>query len=320
MTNCLQNKRPQKKNSPKKRIDGTIPMFILAMLLIFIGAEIAPAAYGNIPNRYPILAACTRFEYDNFKSVDWNRYEYPEVTTISDVSLWMNQYHENVGEVVTEALGGNGEPPRCTASSYEEMLPLTGKLGQLAATLPSWHSLTWQLPPNDIATDDFDSDPELINSNLSSLSQLDVGTVLLEYLQMYECALVERSLFLARDTYKQEQGREKKLISLKNGAAGDVLEALVRILKRRPLEWGRYINFVIGDRQIILQELTIARRSLERTLTFLSGFNHLRPIDMELTCLQQASLDVRNGLALAADASSCLPRVWNNKDVLRDYK
>ncbi|MCF7844707.1 MAG: hypothetical protein K9M03_02670 [Kiritimatiellales bacterium] len=318
MKNTTRKSRPAKKTSNNK-MDGTIPMFIFALILIVIGAELAPAAYGNIPKRYPILAACTRFEYDIFESIDFDDIEYEDVMKISDVSKWMKQYHSTVGAVVEESYKGSGSPV-CTASSYEQMLPLKGSLKRLAESLPSWKKLTWQIPPRDIDPDDFEVDPQRNNDNINKLSQLDVGTVLLEYLQMYECAMVERSLFLVRDTLSQEQNREKRIKELKEDASDDVLEALLKIIKNRPLSWARYIEFVAGDRQLILQELTQARRSLERTLSFLSSYNRMRPIDMELTCLQQASLDIRNGLALAADASSCLPRIWNNKDVLRDYK
>jgi len=313
--------RPQK-NLDSKRVDGTIPMFVFALLLIFLGAELTPAAYGNIPKRFPVLAACTRFEYNIFKGTDFDDFKFPEVTTVSDVSRWTKQYHETVSGVVDEVFGGTPGPPICTAPSYEGLLPLSAspQLGELASSLPSWNSLTWQVPPAGTDPGDFDADPDLMNTNASSLSQLDVGTVLLEYLRMYECALVERSLFLIKDTYNQEQNRDKRMDDLKIEISDDALKSLLIFLKRRPLNWAMYVNFVSGDRQIILSELTQARRSLNRTLTFLAGFNRMRPIDIELKCLQQASLDVRNGLALAADASSCLPRIWNSKDVLRDYK
>lgn len=297
-------------------------MFVLALLLIFMGAQTAPAAYGNIPKRFPVLAACTRYEYNIFKGTDFNKYKFPEVTTVSDVSRWTKQYHETVSEVVDEVFNGPPGPPVCTAPSYEGLLPLSAspKLGELASSLPSWNSLTWQVPPAGTDPEDFDADPDLMNTNAGKLSQLDVGTVLLEYLRMYECALVERSLFLIKDTYDQEKDRDKRMENLKTEVSGDVLESLLIFLKGRPLNWPMYLNFFVGDRQIILSELTQARRSLNRTLAFLAGFNRMRPIDIELKCLQQASLDVRNGLALAADASSCLPRIWNIKDVLRDYK
>ena len=310
--------RPPKSLLPK-RVDGTIPMFILALLLIFVGAQKTPAAYGNIPKRFPILAACTRFEYNIFENTDFDDYESPEVTTVSDISRWMDQYHGTVSTIVDESFGGSPESTVCTAPSYEGLFPAT-QLKQLASTLPSWYRLTWQVPPPDTDPSDIHPDPNLINTNANRLGQLDVGTVLLEYLRMYECALVERSLFLITDTLTQEREREERMKELKSETSGNALEALLKVLKRRPMNWTSYLHFVIRDRQIILNELITARRSLNRTLTFLSGFNRMKPIDMELKCLQQASLDVRNGLALAADASSCLSRIWNAKDVLRDYK
>jgi hypothetical protein len=120
---------------------------------------------------------------------------------------------------------------------------------------------------------------------------------------MYECALVERTLFLPTHTLDQESKREALL-------SGNILPTLEHMI---------VAVIVWTDRETIIEELLIARRAINRTVTMLSGYNRFNVLNMELQCLQQASLDMRNGLALAADSASCLPRIWNAKDPPRDY-
>lgn len=71
---------------------------------------------------------------------------------------------------------------------------------------------------------------------------------------------------------------------------------------------------------IINEERVVARVTLHRVLTLIGNFGRLRPLEAELECTQRLSLDIRNISALTAETSSCLPRIWNAKDVLRDYK
>ncbi len=284
-------------------------MLIISASLFAIGIQKTPAAYGNAPNRYPILAACTRFEYELFRSTDFSKLggKTAAKNAPSEVEDWKNTFHSTVSLVIDEYF--TPAELQCSGSSYAQAFPPRPTLQKLASTLPSWRTLTWQLH-NEGASSNWwgifsggSVDWTQVNYNSLYLSELDVGTVLLEYLRMYECALVERTLFLPTHTLDQESKREE-LIS------GNILPALERMI---------VAVIVWTDRETIIEELLIARRAINRTVTMLSGYNRFNVLNMELQCLQQASLDMRNGLALAADSTSCLPRIWNAKDPLRDY-
>ncbi len=133
-------------------------------------------------------------------------------------------------------------------------------------------------------------------TNLAELSRADLAPVVLEYLRTYECALREREEFL----WAQVSDDFSQVIEGKADTISDVARA------------------VYAERQKIQNERATARRSVERTLTTLSALERFSGFDTELTCMQRASVDVRNSFALAAEAASCLPRVWNAKDPLRD--
>lgn len=133
------------------------------------------------------------------------------------------------------------------------------------------------------------------------LGRLDTPRVLLEYLRIYECALTEFDEFLMHDTWLEEYDEQ--------GDAG-FLQFFLSDLMRS----------AFGRAEIINQERAVARTSLNRTLTIMGAFDRLAPLDAELECMQRFSLDMRNITALSAEASACLPRIWNAKDTLRDIK
>jgi hypothetical protein len=291
-------------------IKKAFPMLLVSALITSVGIQKVPAAFGNTPKRFPILAACTRFEYNLFRDAKFQGLTRDKVRIAdSDVEKWRKTFHGTVSEVVEEHM--EYTPPDCTGTSHAQAFVPKDKLTRLAHSLPSWRTLTWQLSNEGSGSRWWDIfnlgsvDWKTVNTNSLYLSQLDIGTVLMEYLRMYECALVERSYFLSSHTLDQETRREEAL----------GLSNLITLLDRSLVTLAAW-----NDREAILEELLIARRSIHRTVTLLGGYNRFGILNMELQCLQQASLDARNGLALAADAASCMPRIWNAKDTLRDYK
>lgn len=220
---------------------------------------------------YPILAPCTRYD-DRYASMFFKTEKFDD---------WPDVYHERVGEVIEEYL----EPPE-TIQCYDQILiPLgpTSALGQLASELAPWQ------------------DP----ADRAKLDRNDVGIVLLEFLRMYECALVDHNYYLPMDViterFEEEAGGTTPLPTVIEDFTFD---ALLKEMGRR--------------RKIITEEVVTSRAALQRVLMVISGVTRLSPIDAELECLQRASLDLRNGLGLAADASVCMPRAWDTKDSLRD--
>ncbi len=134
----------------------------------------------------------------------------------------------------------------------------------------------------------------------ASVSQWEMSAVLLEFLRAYECALEERLYFLHPDAMKE---LESKLEA--QGESTDIM-------------LGGLIAEVSEEDETIAKELTVARPTLNRSLAVLAGLSRLLPLHTELQCIERASLDIRNALALGAEAGSCLPRIWNAKDPLRD--
>lgn len=126
---------------------------------------------------------------------------------------------------------------------------------------------------------------------LKKLGELELGIVLLEFLRVYECSLNER--------------REWLQVYITN-------EAESRMLR------GDFNEQQASEEQLILRELATARPALERTLVVLSGMDRMQPLSLDIECIKRLSLDVRNGIGLAADVSACLPRALDAHNSLRD--
>ena len=128
------------------------------------------------------------------------------------------------------------------------------------------------------------------------LSRHDIAAVLLEFLRTYECALAERNYFLYSSVKRE----------LDAGLPDDDV-LLYRDVFTEAQE----------QREKIVHEVTVSRPALYRTLSWTAGVGN-NILEAEVECLQRASLDIRNSLAIGAEAAACLPRVWDAKDTLRD--
>lgn len=251
---------------------------VLFMIGLLIGTAFAatdevavPDFSGRPYDEHPILAPCTRFDdrYDLLQFRDRN------------IDKWPDIYHDQVKRVVEEFM----EPVEleCNAEDYEALLEPGTQLTDLAASLPTWN------------------DPDV------PLSRFDISRVLLEYLRVYECALMEYDVFLYFDTAQEQFSEEQAKQGVTHVAFFDFFfsdlldEAAIRA-------------------ETIKRERLIARKTLKRVLTLIATAERLRPLEAELECMQRLSIDIRNTASLTAEASSCLPRVWNAKDILRDYK
>lgn len=214
----------------------------------------------------PILTPCSRFT-EGFRDLSFESWNFDE---------WAKTYHEKTGAIVEEHLGSFSSPARCDAATGGESLPAGPKLAELARKLPSWRSRP-------------------------AVSQTEVGSVLLQYLRAYECALTERVYFLHPDALEFLRSQMEE--------SGSVSSEI-------------YLSQIFGEASaeddVILHEMATARPTLERTFAIAAGLIRLLPLNGELQCIERASLDIRNALALGAEASACLPRIWNSKDPLRD--
>ncbi len=228
-----------------------------------------PAFAGRPPNEHPILAPCSRYE-ERYRQLGF------EDALLQD---WPAMYHARVNNVIEEYLEPSS--PLCSAENSTDLLPSGEELLSLATSLPTWN------------------DPRI------PLSRLDTSRVLLEYLRVYECALMEFETFLPYDTAKEEFSKE--FFRIGNLPFFDFF-------------FSDLVKESFDRSALIKSELSVARNALERTLTLLGGFERLRPLEAELECMQRLTLDVRNISALTAETSACLPRIWNARDPLRDMK
>jgi len=188
---------------------------------------------------------------------------------------WKDEYHKRVSEVVEAHIQSIAQtsqnPLQCTAEDYASVLRPSDKLSALASELPAWKDRT------------------------DGLSEADAGSVLLEYLRVYECSLNERRYLLS-------------------------VSPLLPTERDTPMDIGDLNTEVRKEVAIIEKEVAIARPILERTLTIVGGYDRLRPLMIDIECLKRASLDLRNVLGLAAEASACMPRIWDTHGSLRDLK
>jgi hypothetical protein len=124
---------------------------------------------------------------------------------------------------------------------------------------------------------------------INDVHEADMQTILLEFLRVYECSMDEHLIVLP-----------------------------VLLTKDTGLTRGLYTEQMTDVREVANREKKIARESLNRALSLVSGFDRLQPLTLDIECLKRSSLDLRNILGLASDASSCLPRIWDAKGSLRD--
>lgn len=185
---------------------------------------------------------------------------------------WPKTYHSTVANVIEAHMDSLKDATKlqlqCTAPDYASMVKPTQDLRDLAGQLPPWQD----------------------SQKLQSLSEADIGPVLLEYLRVYECALNERNNF-----------KMIKIQQEKNGG-------------------NDFTNATEASREegIIDHELAIARPALDRTLQIVGGADRLRPLALDIECLKRTSLDIRNILGLVSQVSACLPRVRDARGSLRD--
>ncbi len=138
--------------------------------------------------------------------------------------------------------------------------------------------------------------------HLAELRISDVALVLQEYLRVYECAMVEFRYFLPIEVREEYyDGR---------GPFGP--------LPRIPLELPKLVEEMGRRSDIIESEVRIARPTLERSMGTLGTLFRMKALEVELERAQRASLDLRNASALTAEASACLPRIWDAKGSLKD--
>lgn len=196
--------------------------------------------------------------------------------------FWSLLYHQMVDAAVTAHMKNFDDQGsdsaffsniQCSAPDSVGLLQPSASLFLIAAQLPPWQ------------------DPQ----NLAGLSEQDFGTVLLEFLRIYECALKNHRNFLDINVIKESP-----------------------LFSNLPLHWQEFGAEHQRRQFVIQQELRIARSALERILFTIGSLDRLRPFLLDLECIERASVDLRNVLGLVSEGSTCLPRIWDTRGSLRD--
>jgi len=136
--------------------------------------------------------------------------------------------------------------------------------------------------------------------DLDDLSRVDTTTVLLEFLRTYECALMERGQFLTTGTREDLR------------TFGEIVNNILKVVS--------FNKEYKDQKEKIERELSISRPALHRAIRIVSGIGKMHTLEAEIECFQRVSLDLRNSFALSAETASCMPRVWDAQDSLRDIK
>ena len=277
----------------------------------------------DLPSEYPILASCSgKEEADLYELLPEDLRIGVNGEKSDTVDVWSECYHDIVGIIIEELMSEDHTNPElqvkaeeilnkclrtsdysagceideetlkkskgidCRSESAEGLLKPSLATARLACRLPPWEN----------------------KSDLNGLSRGDTPAVLLEYLRTYECALTERRQFLSTKV------RDDMRIhgSLKN----NILDLISFITSEESAFDKEYED----QRSKIENELAISRPTLNRALRIVSGIGKMHTLEAEIECFQRASLDLRNSFALGAETASCLPRVWDAQDSLRDFK
>jgi hypothetical protein len=200
-----------------------------------------------------------------------------ELEKASTAEIWSREYHKRVHDVIDAHFAPAGSDLQC------EVQPIryaSTTLKGLAEFLSPWNE-----------------------DGGGSLKESDMGSVLLEHLRSYECALRLR-WFLLPTFVAEEMGNTDTPTDSSGFGSFAVPKFLV---------------MYTGEQRFIQTELVLARRALHRTLTAIVGHDRLTPLDGTTECLARTSLDLSNEMSLAAGVSACLPsRTWDTNGSLLD--
>ncbi|OGJ60322.1 hypothetical protein A3A67_02410 [Candidatus Peribacteria bacterium RIFCSPLOWO2_01_FULL_51_18] len=209
---------------------------------------------------------------------------------MNNLTAVMKKYHEKVSGVVKERQQYFERPDLWKCTEPESM----PELSSLASRLPGWH-----YPDGSAALSgqNYKLRPVLFES---------FASVLAEYLREYECKLV-----------RLQQADIDAVISnndIDQPCGGVGLSSCpgttIRDLATRPETFSDKISV----------ERHRARVALERTLHVLRSYEMNYAAARNLICLHRASMDFRAEMSLIADATSCMPKIWDAVTSIHDRK
>lgn len=251
------------------------------------------------PAKQPVLSACSGSValFPQGKSgtylLHWKKafpnLNLPKSTTKPSYEDWALVYNSTVEDIVSSVEQAQRSPVCSMGRAGGVPTSLKTLAGMLAP---------WKQPPN------APNGAPAKNTALDLLRREDVGSVLIEYLRTYQCSLQERGFFLATRAVQEM----KDQASSASSAPADLSQVPAN----------SYGEELVREQQFIRRELLLQPLILERTLSFVANETRFTPLAENMTCLERASTDLRNGLALAAEASACMPRSWDARGALRN--
>ncbi len=269
----------------------TLALLIGEPALDTLKAQTGGSDEGSGFSKYPILAKCSGKEDDLLNEIlginpdtlpggeNYNAKEGDEDFDIVDI--WSERYHSTASSLIDSGFSGEYSYPDCLGELGDRLqLP-----GQQNPSNTPIRKMAEKLPPWQDEED------------LEMLKYYNVPVVLLELLRVYECALIERFLIFG-ETLKETQ---------------DIYSELSETL------WIYNYSQKLGAQwRKIGNELTVSRPTMNRALYLLSKTGNTQPLEDEIFCIYQASMDIRTAFTLGGEAAACMPRIQDAKDPLRD--
>ncbi len=182
------------------------------------------------------------------------------------VERWKDEFNKKMNDLVRAHLASAEKRTTCTSSPTVEA---TDEERMLALRLSPW-------------------------KDGAALTASDFSAVVLEYLRAYTCTLNGRaSMMMSEVAWDAEEEDKLGSFDLFEPGSEDPLLYTIAMEARR-------------EELLVKEELAIAPRTVHRLLRYVAALDRLRPVEASLRCLERASLDIRNILALNADASACM--------------
>lgn len=174
----------------------------------------------------------------------------------------------------------------CIASGGVQQ-PLMPELQALADDMPGWHYV--------MQTAVLGSPQTLVNRK--PVTWENFSSVALEFVREYECKLSEL----------QDQAINVVLTDndIENPDPAGLYSATLA---------SRITNLI----QLMTDERQRARTATERTINTLRSFEMHLPFTLQMHCMQRTAMDLKNTLALTADAVSCMPKIWDSVTSIHD--
>lgn len=243
----------------------------------------APACEGN-DELFPRRIA--QVQIPETTDDDEEETENSEESTLPDslVTAWSQSFNGQMDRLIEAHLRQIQVPARCDGSIR---IPPSDELRDLAQKLPEWKE----------------------SDALENLSESDMPVVALAYLRSYECTLKEREQAVLVNTYGTTMYDQPDSETGEDGT-GNPEDRGIPVIS--------LLAATSNEQDLIVRELLLTRPTVHRVLTTLSGRTRLLPILNGLQCLELASIDIRNALALAAEIASTLPRGWDVRTTLRN--